>query len=667
MDPQQKRRLELEEFRKKKIDIRKRVLAERNEQILPSKAKQTDLLALAKNDHLPTVVDGQPSKLAKSIPKKSILDTSQKPHLPRTIAKPSLGRQKPVSQLEPSKPLKASAIAVQKPVPDIKTLNFIRPKQNDPRSIAAPKKSSMQQLGFSKELNTLHKPESQKDVGTRAISVPQGPFPQKLNYTQPKQVLANDENVSNRSSEIQASDISNNGLGSPVARNSPKNVSRTPRRDVKLFDRLLNLQQKSNAKPRIEAKSTSEIERGLNLLANRLEILKTPLKPVSMVNYEPYIPIFDEYSRPEDTPSSDKLFQTANVSTDNDVLAVDIASNLPEESEYSSQSPIQGKAFSKLTQAEPEALEPSPNAFRFDNFYTGKFAVVQTLRGNLITSHKNIALPVVALFKMQDVIDAVEDGKEDLAKAILQIISIASSQDHPTMIMSKNRWVHIKTPLHKRLPFWLLWSSFEEKWGNVEAAAHIFLKAIDNIEDLQQKQYLVEQYRRLESRHAPVKTKLVMSDNNSLSKLEQETPAEHKIMGRKPADFVELIHDLKRLSVKENNHSKTKQEPNPLLFSPVIKSVNSKKMIGVPIFDESNPARVTVLTPMKASRKHQVALGVENVITPVRRSMRLFSSNELDSMNTTERVEALLMQYGYAFIPNEVILSNCRTLSLALI
>ncbi|RKP08519.1 hypothetical protein THASP1DRAFT_29674 [Thamnocephalis sphaerospora] len=78
----------------------------------------------------------------------------------------------------------------------------------------------------------------------------------------------------------------------------------------------------------------------------------------------------------------------------------------------------------------------------------------------------------------------------------------------------------------------------------------------------------------------------------------------------------------------------------------------------------SAPASFTALTPVRASRAQQLDLGVNTVISPVRRSRRLLHQDDEDAdgaptkdlgRGDEERLARLLGEQGFAFVPNKAL------------
>lgn len=73
-------------------------------------------------------------------------------------------------------------------------------------------------------------------------------------------------------------------------------------------------------------------------------------------------------------------------------------------------------------------------------------------------------------------------------------------------------------------------------------------------------------------------------------------------------------------------------------------------------------ANITILTPMKVKPKLQKEYGTDTVITPARRSKRLFDEGEYhcstnpedERASTKEKIQTLLSENGYAYAPNKV-------------
>jgi hypothetical protein len=87
---------------------------------------------------------------------------------------------------------------------------------------------------------------------------------------------------------------------------------------------------------------------------------------------------------------------------------------------------------------------------------------------------------------------------------------------------------------------------------------------------------------------------------------------------------------------------------------PLKKEVNFKTAGDGVCIGTDGPC-LTVLTPVRASRKAEKDLGVKNVITPVRRSIRnatVISGDE--STKKQEQIHNLLNDHDFAYVPNNV-------------
>lgn len=143
-----------------------------------------------------------------------------------------------------------------------------------------------------------------------------------------------------------------------------------------------------------------------------------------------------------------------------------------------------------------------------------------------------------------------------------------------------------------------------------------------------------------------------------------------------------LVNMLSDLKLKELSPVKVKvklEDEQHIYYFPRQQSAKKimKSRVGVPIHVQGSS--VTVLTPIKASKKLQngtlslnLELGVECVITPVRRSLRFHDDDdytssaakpesvqdiggkELRNPTKDEKVRQLLEEHEFAYVPNKV-------------
>ncbi|KAJ1568741.1 hypothetical protein HK096_005474, partial [Nowakowskiella sp. JEL0078] len=142
---------------------------------------------------------------------------------------------------------------------------------------------------------------------------------------------------------------------------------------------------------------------------------------------------------------------------------------------------------------------------------------------------------------------------------------------------------------------------------------------------------------------------------------------------------------LRQTSVEDENEDKPMEDQSIDEYQSDNSETNDKKKKGVrftsseeialhSVVAEVDGSRVTMLTPVRASKKERAEFGVSEVVTPVRRSTRLFESatqsqvteNEdmqvdedtvgikaaLTATPAGEKIERLLKECDYAFVPN---------------
>lgn len=154
----------------------------------------------------------------------------------------------------------------------------------------------------------------------------------------------------------------------------------------------------------------------------------------------------------------------------------------------------------------------------------------------------------------------------------------------------------------------------------------------------------------------------------------REAIVKEEKLGKSTMDLVNMLSEMKLEEPQDVNvKAEIKIESGLGLescnMSPPRKAKlgNQKLKIGVPVADEGST--VTVLTPIRAKNRLKKELGVEKVITPVRRSLRFHDEQDyiskVKSIDNTEneggnlvddkksKVKELLEDHEFAYVPNE--------------
>ncbi|KAJ3259323.1 hypothetical protein HK103_002521 [Boothiomyces macroporosus] len=226
------------------------------------------------------------------------------------------------------------------------------------------------------------------------------------------------------------------------------------------------------------------------------------------------------------------------------------------------------------------------------------------------------------------------------------------------------------------------YARYEEKWQNYSKVADLFFQAADLFTSAKDLEIIDEAYRGFEIRlgqeymyynaddmleysveeiendKAPEGDSILKdldfeSFNESPVQVKRENAVDYKVLKKDRKDAVnEIVNLLGELKI-----SKPKK---PVYSFSNISKPEKKLKIGVPVKQEE--ANITILTPMKVKPKLQKEYGTDTVITPARRSKRLFDEGEYhcsanpedEGASTKEKIQTLLSENGYAYAPNKV-------------
>jgi hypothetical protein len=304
-----------------------------------------------------------------------------------------------------------------------------------------------------------------------------------------------------------------------------------------------------------------------------------------------------------------------------------------------------------------------------------------------------VRLPRLLLFSLADAIGLAEGKYIEAARSVFRILAKTTLESHYNYVYCNKTWKLLKKPFSHQYEFWTTWAKYEEQWGNLNEVADIYFDAIDQLKDREEVMKLREEYYAFQTRIGFIKSEIEIDDDVQAPELVSEHRNVEEILKKsipesvdsdwKPSDIQfhsepqvksenivnDIVDMLGAMSIRKEPKSLPEME-----FEMEIPSMNpktpSKKVVGVPVSARKNGSSVTVLTPVKASRKTKMELGVDQVITPVRRSLRLFNQEDYvagtegssTQAPTREKVAKLLENHGYAYVPNKVVICNeeCR-------
>ncbi|KAJ3367302.1 hypothetical protein HDU91_001540 [Kappamyces sp. JEL0680] len=360
-----------------------------------------------------------------------------------------------------------------------------------------------------------------------------------------------------------------------------------------------------------------------------------------------------------------------------------------------------GSSASVDTASKPKAAAVVKDEFKSESLESDVF------------SEKTVPGPNHALFDLE--LFAKDNARKEVHRAIAALMDASSdtftSQDGTVFQLDH-------TIPQKSVDFWLTWARLEEEWCDFLAVADVFGDAGDvlvsqqdimkireayqlfqirmgqeyQISDMaahsKEEHYLMEQEEPvLTSKYLEHSTPVIEEDDSVVLLPKHERIDKDEPMGKSTIDLVHLLEDLSL------DHPKVKTEPPAtkaecaalaVSMSPPKKTTIHSVKVGVPVGEEAS--HVTVLTPVRASRRVQSGLcrvankselGVAQVITPVRRSLRFHDDQDYVTKNkgaasaetlvdasaregeaplasTKEKVKDLLREHDFAFVPNQV-------------
>jgi hypothetical protein len=307
-----------------------------------------------------------------------------------------------------------------------------------------------------------------------------------------------------------------------------------------------------------------------------------------------------------------------------------------------------------------------------------------------------VRLPRLLLFSLGDAIGLAEGNHIEAARSVFRILSKTALDPHYNYVYCNKKWKLLKRPFCDHFEFWTTWARYEEQWGNLNEVADIYFDAIDHLKDREDVMRLREEYYAFQTRIGITKNEIDLDDDiqppelvseyRNVDDLLHKSISEPSVSDWRPSELeFEDGHAVKSENIVNDlvdmlGAMSIQKEPKILPeteFETEIPSLHPKtpikKVVGVPVSARKNGSSVTVLTPVKASRKTKMELGVEQVITPVRRSLRLFNQDDYvpgtqeisTKAPTREKVAKLLENHGYAYVPNKVSGVLHRMLSLS--
>ena len=118
---------------------------------------------------------------------------------------------------------------------------------------------------------------------------------------------------------------------------------------------------------------------------------------------------------------------------------------------------------------------------------------------------------------------------------------------------------------------------------------------------------------------------------------------------QKPVPSIPIIADLiQSMSLLDDT-------PQSIEYSPIKQNGIKLQNKGF-LFDEYiDGASVTILTPKRANKKERNEHGVDNVVTPVRRSLRHLGNDLEEDEEDHDHNLKMLADNGYAYVPNNAI------------
>ena len=306
-----------------------------------------------------------------------------------------------------------------------------------------------------------------------------------------------------------------------------------------------------------------------------------------------------------------------------------------------------------------------------------------------------VQIPALNIFGLHDAVAVAETGNIELARAIFEII--ANAKPTPKGILLKTykngKFTLSKTSTNETAEFWIKWASYEERWDNHNAVLEIFDRGDERIKYSSDREKLRAEFHLFIIRTSD-KLGSSADKHQQVASALQDREDEIELgpapsiteLSELPTNKPFAVNRVKFEPTASPSRSKQRmmQTPTKLYkapWTPIVANDSIQDLAGMlgnlniagsarkPLKEVAPKAQqrlgsVTVLTPVKASRKDRNALGVDEVITPVRRSTRTWKPDENDPMGPNERerdvlgkgaVSKLMEEHGYAFVPNKVL------------
>ncbi|KAJ2996274.1 hypothetical protein HDV02_006671 [Globomyces sp. JEL0801] len=329
-------------------------------------------------------------------------------------------------------------------------------------------------------------------------------------------------------------------------------------------------------------------------------------------------------------------------------------SNLKDSIRFS-ESPADSPIFGYSVNRSPQVIQDKQQSYLGDLIKSSRLDWYKLGAINIQTESSNITIPVPTLlfFTLNDCIQTAQNNLAELARFMYKSLAeLDLDQNRSYLYVQNGAYKVLKIPFKRDLKFWLSWARYEEEW------------AFEEFQNRMKDRFISLQDEDLADLSSPLPPQL-QSDLEGFFDI-KEPEAATAIPSEDIDDMIGLMDNLK---LKDTPQApKNNSLPKP---SKTVGKTPGRKTVGVPVDIGQNGSCVTVLTPVRASRKIQkgfifvdsfIDLGVDKVITPVRRSLRLLDDTEYvnahpsisDSKKTPERVAQLLEDHGHAFVPNKV-------------
>jgi hypothetical protein len=254
----------------------------------------------------------------------------------------------------------------------------------------------------------------------------------------------------------------------------------------------------------------------------------------------------------------------------------------------------------------------------------------------------------------------------------------------------------------KQFHFYYSWLKCEQEWQDYIGLSDVYFEAIENLDNSQDLNKLNELYKNTLN---SFKFYTMMNNDDDdeiykdlIKRVERITTRELELdLGSKTMDPEPLLNDSikndfvpKTIDLLDDLGSKTIDllddfvpktiDPESLLndsimndFVPKTIKNSTKKVDGVFVNSLERGSNI-ILTPVKAKGKLKginsvkIDLGVDKVITPVRRSSRFLNQIEYTNKGETtkEKIVSLLKDYDFAYTPNQVLIEFTKTVKFKL-